>query len=93
MFALATLIDEQGYAATTIAQIVKRARVDLQTFYSLFSEKLETLIAVQEFGTQAMLAMTTSAFFGDASWADRAWEHGRVFLQALDVSRRWRASR
>jgi AcrR family transcriptional regulator len=86
MLALATLVDEQGYAATTIAQIVKRARVDLQTFYSLFSEKLDALIAVQEFGAQAMLAMTTSAFFGDASWTDRAWEHGRVFLQALDVS-------
>jgi AcrR family transcriptional regulator len=86
MLALATLIAEKGYAATTIAQIVKRARVDLQTFYSLFSEKLDALIAVQEFGAQAMLAMTTSAFFGNASWADRAWEHGRVFLQALDVS-------
>jgi AcrR family transcriptional regulator len=82
--ALATLVDEKGYAATTIAQIVKRARVDLQTFYSLFSEKLDALIALQESGAQAMLAVTTSAFFGDASWTDRAWEHGRVFLQALD---------
>jgi AcrR family transcriptional regulator len=86
MFAVATLIDEQGYAATTIAQIVKRARVDLQTFYSLFSEKLDALIALQEFGAQAMLAMTTSTFFGGASWTDRAWEHGRVFLQTLDIS-------
>jgi AcrR family transcriptional regulator len=85
MLALASLMDEQGYTATTIAQVIKRARVDLQTFYSLFSEKLDALIALQEFGAQALLAVTTSAFFGDANWADRAWEHGRVFLQTLDT--------
>jgi AcrR family transcriptional regulator len=86
MFAAASLIDEKGYAATTIAEIVKRAHIDLQTFYSLYSEKLDALIALLELGSQAMLATTTSAYFTDASWTERTWEHGRVFLQALDAS-------
>jgi AcrR family transcriptional regulator len=85
MFAVASLLEEKGYAGTTIAEIVKRAHIDLQTFYSLFSEKLDALIALQEFGSQAMLAKTTSAYFTDASWTDRSWEHGREFLQTLDA--------
>jgi AcrR family transcriptional regulator len=85
VLAVADLVDEKGYAATTIVEIVKRAHIDLQTFYSLFSEKLDALIAVQDFGAEGMLAITTSAYFTDAPWVERYWEYGRVFLEALDA--------
>src|SRR5882724_8605729 len=42
------LYAEQGYDATTVAQIAERARVTKSTFFRYFSDKREVLVAGQE---------------------------------------------
>lgn len=42
------LFNEQGYDATTVAQIVERAGVTKSTFFRHFSDKREVLVAGQE---------------------------------------------
>lgn len=41
-------IDELGYASTTVADVTSRARVSRRTFYELFANREECLVAVLE---------------------------------------------
>lgn len=43
--ALALVAAEKGYAATTVAHILQRARISRRTFYSLFSAKEDCFLA------------------------------------------------
>src|ERR1700684_1967037 len=42
------LFTEQGYDATTVAQIAERAGITRSTFFRYFSDKREVLVAGQE---------------------------------------------
>jgi AcrR family transcriptional regulator len=86
MFAAARLAEEKGYAATTINEIAKRARLDLRAFYALFSEKQDAFMAVHELGFQEVMAVTAVAFFAGATWPERSWEAGRAFTQFLEAN-------
>lgn len=46
---------ERGYAATTIADIVSRARVARQVFYELFETKEDCFLAAEALGREALL--------------------------------------
>lgn len=46
---------ERGYAATTIADIVSRARVARQVFYALFETKEDCFLAAEALGRKALL--------------------------------------
>ncbi|WP_228704200.1 TetR/AcrR family transcriptional regulator [Acinetobacter gyllenbergii] len=46
---------EKGYVPTTIADIVKHARVSRQVFYTLFETKEDCFLAAEELGRQALL--------------------------------------
>ena len=48
MVAAVDLFNEQGYDATTVAQIAERAGVTKSTFFRHFSDKRELLVAGQE---------------------------------------------
>lgn len=43
-----TLVNEQGYAATSVPAVVKHARVTGRTFYELFDDKADCFIALCE---------------------------------------------
>ncbi len=60
------LFTEQGYDATTVAQIAERAGVTRSTFFRHFSDKREVLVAGQETLSQ-LLAEGISAAPADAS--------------------------
>jgi AcrR family transcriptional regulator len=74
LFAAGRLAGEQGYTATTIAEVTARAGFDRRAFYSIFADKRELFMAVYEFGFQKLLAVTAGAFFAGASWPQRVWE-------------------
>jgi AcrR family transcriptional regulator len=46
--AAAGVVDERGYAHTTVAHITERARVSRRTFYDLFDDREDCLLAVFE---------------------------------------------
>lgn len=48
LIAMADLVNESGYAATSVPKVVRRARVTDRTFYTLFSDKADCFIATCE---------------------------------------------
>lgn len=84
LFAAAALAGEQGYAATTIAQIAMRASLDRRVFYAHFKDKRHIYAAVYDFGFQHLLAVTAGAFFAGGSWPERIWEGARGLTQFLE---------
>jgi AcrR family transcriptional regulator len=84
MFAAARLAEDKGYAAITIGDITKLARVDGRVFYSMFSDKQEAFMAVHELGFQRVMDVTAGAFFAGSTWPERNWEAGRAFTQFLE---------
>src|SRR5579862_4303996 len=46
--AAASVVDERGFSHTTVAHITERARVSRRTFYDLFEDREDCLLAVFE---------------------------------------------
>ncbi|WP_236718027.1 TetR/AcrR family transcriptional regulator [Actinoplanes sp. TFC3] len=61
MLAAVDLFVEQGYDATTVAQIAERAGVTKSTFFRHFPDKRELLVAGQEALSQLLAAGITEA--------------------------------
>jgi AcrR family transcriptional regulator len=71
--AVATLAREQGYAAMTVAGIVKEGAVTREAFYELFRSKEDAFLAAQSAGLEASVASSAAKFFSADSWPDRVW--------------------
>jgi len=56
MRAMAEAMAENGYAHTSVADVLRRARVSRETFYQLFSSKQECFIAAYEQASSMILA-------------------------------------
>jgi AcrR family transcriptional regulator len=83
LYATAKLAETKGFAATTVSDIRKLARVHSSVFYRLFADKQEAFAAVHELGFQQVMDVTAKAFFSVTGWPDRSWEAGRAFTQLL----------
>jgi AcrR family transcriptional regulator len=86
LYATAKLAETKGYAATTVADITKLARVRGNTFYRQFADKQEAFSAVHELGFQQVMDVTAKAFFSVQGWPLRSWEAGRAFTQLLQAN-------
>lgn len=71
--AFTAVIAENGYAPTTIADIVARARISKRTFYEHFEDKEACLLAAYGHATAAMMAAMQAAFEATAAlgWSAR----------------------
>jgi AcrR family transcriptional regulator len=83
LLATAALATENGYPATTIVEITKRAGVDGRAFYRQFANKQEAFAAVHELFFQHLVALTASAFFTGESWPERIWKAVETFAAVL----------
>jgi len=86
LFATATIAQQKGYGAATIADITKTAGVDHRVFAALFADKQDAFMAVHELGFQRTMAVTAGAYFAGASWPERIWEAGRAFTQFFQIN-------
>jgi AcrR family transcriptional regulator len=66
--ALASVVAEKGYPATTVGDIAARASISLSTFYANFSDKEEAMLAAVDSGSAQMLATTLPAFRRAPDW-------------------------
>jgi AcrR family transcriptional regulator len=79
-------VKEKGYAATTIADVVRHAGVSKRTFYEVFPDKEAAFLAAYFAASeQVVLAIGAAA----AAMADRGWEEQmraatRAYLTALE---------
>ncbi len=83
MRAMAEATAENGYVQTSVADVLRRARVSRETFYQQFSSKQDCFIAAYEQAASALLAMLErESAFGEAPLErfDRAIN---VYLQTL----------
>jgi AcrR family transcriptional regulator len=67
--AFAVLIAEQGYAETTVDQVVARAAMSASTFYANFAGKEEALIAAIDSAAAQTLAAALPAARRSGEWA------------------------
>lgn len=81
---LAAAIAEKGYASTTIADIVRHARVSKRTFYETFADKEACFLASYRAVTERM--MTTIAYAVDANgaWQEQVDAAARAYLHVLE---------
>jgi AcrR family transcriptional regulator/DNA-binding MarR family transcriptional regulator len=69
--AAAPMVDELGWAGVTVADIASRARVSRRTFYDLFSNREDCLLAVLEDAVGRVERDLQAASLGGVSWVER----------------------
>lgn len=83
--AMAQIVAEKGYPATTVADVVERAGVSRRTFYEQFDDKEACFLAAYDAGLAAVLARIGEAVEVNpaAPWRDRARAGVESFLALL----------
>lgn len=80
--ALAAEVEESGYSATTVADIVRRARVSRRTFYESFRDRDSCYLALADHINTTMVDAVGAAFdaVADAPLDDRVERALRTFV-------------
>ncbi len=78
---------EHGASNVTVAQVVERAGVSRRTFYELFADREECLLAAFDDAIGRVSRHVLDAYVLDASWAERVRSALIALLEFLDVER------
>jgi AcrR family transcriptional regulator len=83
--AMAQVVAEKGYPATTVADVVERAGVSRRTFYEQFADKEACFLAAYDVGLCAILGRIVEAVEADpgSGWRARARAGVEAFLALL----------
>jgi AcrR family transcriptional regulator len=68
--ALAAIVAEKGYSATTVAEVIERAGTSQRVFYGHFADKQQAFLAALDSGSAQMLAAVLPAFRRAESWQE-----------------------
>lgn len=84
--AAASVVDERGYSHTTVAHITERARVSRRTFYDLFDDREDCLLAVFEDAVGLVRREVSVAVAGTkgSDWRERVRTGLWAILSFLD---------
>ena len=85
--AMTELVRERGVADVVVAHIVERAGVSRRTFYELFEDREDCLVAAFEHAVHCAAAVVLPAYEGtgtDAAWEDQIRAGLRALLGFLD---------
>jgi AcrR family transcriptional regulator len=74
LFATAETAAGKGYSATTVTDIIARARVDKRVFYTHFRDKQQAFLAAHELAFKQTMALAALGFFGADAWPERVWQ-------------------
>jgi len=81
---LAAAIAEKGYAAVTIADVVRIARVSKRTFYEHFADKEACFLALYaETSDELIELIATSAATAPGSWEERIEAAARAYFERV----------
>jgi AcrR family transcriptional regulator len=78
------VVDELGYARTTVAHVTARARVSRRTFYELFANREECLLAALESVVDSIAVELAAAGVEDLPWRERVRQGCWTVLSFLD---------
>jgi AcrR family transcriptional regulator len=76
-------VAERGYAATTITDVVRHARVSRRTFYEHFEDKPTCFLAAYDAVSDAILGAIEGAAAEHDDWRQRIVAGVRAYLQGL----------
>ncbi len=82
---MAAAVDEKGYFATTIGDIVRHARVSKRTFYEHFSDKEDCFLACYSFGGEQALRAIAQAAGSAGPWQQRVHAATHAYLATLQA--------
>jgi AcrR family transcriptional regulator len=68
--ALAAIVSEKGYQATTVAEVVERAGTSQRVFYGHFANKEDAFLAALDSGSAQMLSLVLPAFRRAKTWQE-----------------------
>ena len=80
---MASAVAVKGYAAVTIADIVREAGVSRRTFYEQFASRSDCLLALYEAASQRALAVLRSALDPGRSWQQQLAPVLAAYLASL----------
>ena len=90
--AAAAMLDEHGYAGVTVAHIAGRAKVSRRTFYEVFADREQCLLAVlQDIDAQLTASCGRPAWIVCRGVSGCVWACGRCCGSSI-VSRCWHGS-
>jgi AcrR family transcriptional regulator len=81
--AMVQVVADKGYAAATVADAVRLAKVSRGTFYALFDSKQACLEAAYRLGTEVLEERVRTAVRGAADWREELRLGLRAYLQTL----------
>ena len=77
-------VDELGYGRATVAEITLRARVSRRTFYDLFDNREDCLLAVLDGTVERVRSQIAEAGLEGLSWCERVRRGLETILSFLD---------
>jgi len=77
------IVAEKGYAATTVADLTKRAGISRTTFYELFEDKEACFLAAYDNAVDILVRRISVAYEAQERWPDRARAGLATLLEAL----------
>ena len=80
---MAVAVARNGYAETTIADIVREASVSRRTFYEHFSTKADCLVALYEAASHNALKVLREAIARPQEWEQRVEQALRAYLECM----------
>ncbi|HEU4973770.1 MAG TPA: TetR/AcrR family transcriptional regulator [Baekduia sp.] len=80
---MAAAIREHGFQATTVAEVVRRARTSRRTFYQHFEDREACFLALFDLVSEQVLAVITEAATGEDAWERRVDRTLAAYLAAL----------
>ena len=80
---MARSVAAKGYAASTVADIVREAGVSRRTFYEYFSDRADCLIALYVAASHGALGVLRSALDPSRSWQTQVEQALQAYLERL----------
>src|SRR5690606_22986843 len=88
--AMTLAVGEKGFAAATVADAVRGARVSRGTFYALFASKEACFLEAYRHGVDVLVARIDAAVRAtDGDWRDKLRAAMRAYLAQLDAEPRF----
>jgi AcrR family transcriptional regulator len=81
--AMATTVAEQGYTATSVADVLRTARISRRTFYERFADKEDCFLAAYDLMVELCLERVSGAFDAAQSWSEGIEEALAALLELL----------
>ncbi|MGN6188785.1 MAG: TetR/AcrR family transcriptional regulator [Conexibacter sp.] len=83
LLAVAEAVAEQGFATTTVADIIARARLSRRTFYEHFADKEECFLAAYDTVVEQLLSAVGQAYEQAEGWTQKVHDGLETFLAYL----------